>query len=345
MAGPKVRLGFSRAGTRMDEYLEWVKAADKAGADIIGFGDGQDLWIDPYVTLTLTAMHAPRSKVGPTVTNPVTRHPAVTAGAIATLQQASNGRAFLGIGTGLSALRNIGAKGASLAELEEYIRAVQGLTAGETVSYRGKPMRLSWNPPRVPVFPGVTGPKMLRMAGRVADGLIVGGGVSEGEKVQRQLAQARAGAEEAGRDMGELEVWWLTRVVPASSVEAGIDMMRDYLAGFGAHGFENPAVRAEAPKDILEKIEVLEREYRWDLHLAGQSAGEEVSINAALLERLGIKEWLAKRFAITGPPETCIAGLRELVDAGATNFIIPQVLPGPIESTRVLGETVFPAFR
>ena len=345
MASKKVQLGFSRAGTRLDEYLEWVKAADEAGADIIGFGDGQDLWVDPYVTLTLTAMHAKGAMVGPTVTNPVTRHPTVTAGAIATLQQVSGGRAFLGIGTGLSALRNIGQHGSTLRQLEEYTRAVQGLTAGETVTYEGQPLRLNWDPPRVPVFLGSTGPRMLRLGGRVADGVIVGGGVTDGEKVRKQMAHIQAGADEAGRDINDLEIWWLTRVVLAPSEAEGINMMRDYLAGFAAHGFQNPSVMAEAPPDVLDKIHVVEREYRWSEHLAHKPGGAGISHNAALIEELGIKEWLAGRFVITGPPERCIAGLEELVEAGATNFIIPQVLPDPIESTRGLGVKVFPAFR
>jgi 5,10-methylenetetrahydromethanopterin reductase len=345
MAGPNVQFGFSRSATRLDEYLEWVRVADEAGADIIGFGDGQDLWVDPYVTLTLTAANTSRARVGPTVTNPVTRHPAVTAGAIASLQQFSGGRAFLGIGTGLSALRNIGEKSATVAELEEYIRAVQGLTSGKTVEYRGESLRMNWDPPRVPVFVGGRGPRVLHMAGRVADGVIVGGGVTSGDTVRKLLGHIRAGADAAGRDMSELEIWWLTRVVLAPSEAEGTDMMRDYLAGFAAHGYQNPRTLAEAPTDVQEKIHMMERGYRWDEHLAHKPGDSGISFNAALLEEQGIKEWLAHRFVITGPPEHCVKGLRELVEAGAVNFIIPQVLPNPKGSTKALGEQVFPAFR
>ena len=64
-----------------------------------------------------------------------------------------------------------------------------------------------------------------------------------------------------------------------------------------------------------------------------------------LLESTGIKHWLAKRFVITGAPQDCINGLKELAGAGAYNHIIPQVLPGQVESTRLLGKHVFPAFR
>ena len=85
MAAPRVQLGFTRPVTEIKEYLDWVEAAEEVGADVIGLGDGQDLWLELYTTLALTAGKTKRARLGPTVTNPLTRHPAVTASAIATL--------------------------------------------------------------------------------------------------------------------------------------------------------------------------------------------------------------------------------------------------------------------
>jgi 5,10-methylenetetrahydromethanopterin reductase len=340
-----IELGFARAATDIKEYLAWVDLAEQMGADVIGFGDGQDLWTELFVTLSLAAARTKHAKLGAAVSNPLTRHPSVTAGALATLQHYTDGRAFHGIGTGLSALRNIHTRGARVGQLEEYVRAVRDLTAGRTATWHGEPLHLTWEPRPVPVWIGARGPRMLQMAGRSADGVIVGGGVTSGAVVKQLLAPIEAGAKESGRALADLDVWWLTRVVVAPSEEEGIDMMRDYLAGYAAHGFENPTNRAEVPPDILPKIEFMEQSYRWSEHLAGQAHPGEVSFNAQLLEDQGIKHWLAKRFVITGPPEHCINGLQELIEAGATKFMIPQVLPGPMESTRLLGEKVFPAFR
>lgn len=345
MTTPKVRLGFSRSSTDIQEFLAWVDLAEEVGADIIGFGDGQDLWNELYVTLALIAARTRNTLLGPCVSNPLTRHPGVTASALATLQSYSGGRAFLGIGTGLSALRNIGMHGATVAQVEDYVRAVRALTAGDTATFDGEALKISWTPQPVPVWVGARGPKMLRMAGRSADGAIVGGGVTEPDVVTRLLGHIGAGAGEAGRSVEDLDVWWLTRVLVAPSEAEGIDMMRDYLAGYAAHGFLNPTNRAEVPPDILPKIEFIEQHYRWNEHLAGQANPGTVSFNARLIEDQGIKHWLAARFVITGPPDHCVEGLQRLVEAGATNLIIPQVLPGPMESTRLLGERVFPAFR
>ena len=345
MTTPRVQLGFTRPVTEIKEYLDLVDAAEEVDADIIGLGDGQDLWLELYTTLALTAANTKRARLGPTVTNPLTRHPAVTASAIATLHQYTEGRAYLGISTGLSALRNIGMKAATTDEMEAYIRAVQGLTAGETVDWKGSKLKLSWKPKRVPVFVGGQGPRVLGMAGRVADGAIVGGGVTSPEKVRQMQGYVEAGAKQAGRKMQDLEMWWLVRVVVAPSVEEGINMMRDYLSGHGAHSYQAATTLAEAPPEVQEQIHVLEREYKWQEHLTGKIGPDGMTDNARLLERTGIKQWLANRFVITGPPEHCVAGLQRLVDAGAHNFMIPQVLPGHRESTRLLGETVFPAFR
>lgn len=345
MPSPKVQFGFARSATRLDEYLDWVKVADAVDPDLLSFGDGQDLWNEVYVTLTATAMRTRRARIGPNVTNPITRHPAVTAGAIASINQLSGGRAFLGIATGLSALRNIGKHAAKVQELEEYVRAVQDLTAGRPATWQGQQMKLNWGPQRVPVLVGARGANALRMAGRVADGVIVGGGVTTPEVIKTLQGQIEVGAKEAGRSLKDLEIWWLTRIVLAPSEEEGIDMMRDYLAGYAAHGFRGPAILAEAPPEVQEKIHIMEKGYNWSEHLRNEPGPEGISNNAALLEKQGIKRWLANRFVITGPPDHCISKLRALVGAGATNIIVPQVLPNPVLTARGIGEKLFPAFR
>ena len=206
-------------------------------------------------------------------------------------------------------------------------------------------MRIQWSPPRVPVFIGARGPKGLALAGRIADGVIVGGGVTSGDVIQKVLGQIRGGAQAAGRDMESLSLWFNTRVVVAKSQAQGIDDMRDYLSGHAAHSYHAPAILAEAPPAIQEQIHVMERGYKWDEHLIGKVGPDGMTDNARLLEKTGIKEWLAKRFVIIGTADECVAGLKELRDAGAINHIIPQVISNQKESTRLLGEHVFPKLR
>ena len=83
---------------------EYARRAEEAGWDGISVGDVQSASGDMYVAMTLAAMATERIKIGSDVTNPLTRHPVITAGAIASVQRVSDGRAVLGIGRGDSAL-------------------------------------------------------------------------------------------------------------------------------------------------------------------------------------------------------------------------------------------------
>ena len=118
MGDPSVKFATVSYAEDFSDFVRWVRAADAVGFDVIGYGDTQNLWGDLFVALTLAAEHTTRARVGPMVTNPMTRHPAVAACGMASIQQIAGGRAFYGVGTGDSALRNIGVRAATVAELE-----------------------------------------------------------------------------------------------------------------------------------------------------------------------------------------------------------------------------------
>src|ERR1019366_4775719 len=86
------------------------QAAEAEGFDGISFGDTQNLAADPFSGLCLVAAHTGRLRLMVGVTNPVTRQPAVTATAIATVQVESAGRAVLGVGRGDSSLGHLGSR-------------------------------------------------------------------------------------------------------------------------------------------------------------------------------------------------------------------------------------------
>ena len=112
-------------------------------------------------------------RIGTGVTNPVTRHPAVTAAAIAALHVESGGRAILGIGRGDSALAHIGREPARMRTYEGYVRDVRAYLEGESVDQRGFPSRLVWldqhDLPRVPIDMSCSGPRSIALAAQLAD--------------------------------------------------------------------------------------------------------------------------------------------------------------------------------
>ena len=111
-------------------------------------------------------------KLATGVTHPHLRHPAVTASALASLDELTGGRIILGIGTGDSALHTLGKQPRPLSEVKETVRVFRALTRGEEVEYEGARIRIPWSQHRIPVYVAATGPKSLELAGEIADGIV-----------------------------------------------------------------------------------------------------------------------------------------------------------------------------
>jgi 5,10-methylenetetrahydromethanopterin reductase len=121
--------------------------------------------MDIWVELALAGAATQRLLLGPGVTNPVTRHPAVTASAAATLHAETGGRAVLGLGRGDSAVTQLGMRPVAPAELERLLVAIQGYLRGVTVELDGVSSQIRWlaggRAPKVPVGVAATGPQAL----------------------------------------------------------------------------------------------------------------------------------------------------------------------------------------
>ncbi len=133
-----------------------------------------------YVTLAAVALATRSISIGPGITNPYTRHPGLTASAVATLDELSGGRAFLGLGAGGSltldplAIKRVGALGA----VRETIEVSRRLFAGETVTTSGKHVRLERAQlaaarADTEIWLAGRGPKMLALGGATCDGVLL----------------------------------------------------------------------------------------------------------------------------------------------------------------------------
>jgi 5,10-methylenetetrahydromethanopterin reductase len=160
-----------------------------------------------YAYLTLAAQHSHRLVLGTAVTNPLTRHPAITASAMATVDEISGGRAILGIGTGDRPLLALGLVPSPLAGLEEAITGIRALWRGAEVDLQGHHFTLRGAhlrfPARagIPVYISASGPKTLELAGRVADGVILLVGLFP-EAIAWAIDRIDAGVTAAGEDQG-----------------------------------------------------------------------------------------------------------------------------------------------
>ena len=213
-----VNLGVAIVSTNIQEYIQQVRMLDDAGIAMIGSGDSQALYHEQFIRTALAAEHSRQARVGTWITNPITRHPAVTAAAIATVDDIAPGRAFLGVGTGDSTVYNANLRPASLATLERFINTVRELHHAGVSRWRGKECYLGWPKRRIPIGMAVSGPRAMRLAGKIADIVWVCFGIQE-----EQIALARQylaeGAKEAGRSLSDIDVWWMVQFNIAESRE------------------------------------------------------------------------------------------------------------------------------
>ena len=121
--------GFAFPG----RVAELARRAEEWGFTGLLVADSQNLTADIWVELALAVAATSRLRLGPGVTNPVTRDVAVSACAAATLQAESDGRATLGFAQGDSALSQIGRNRLSVAEFERQLQILQAFLRGEEV--------------------------------------------------------------------------------------------------------------------------------------------------------------------------------------------------------------------
>ena len=162
-----------------------------------------------WVTLGAVAAATSSVEVGTGITNAYTRHPGMTAAAVATLDEASNGRAVLGIGAGgaltLTALAI--ERRAPITAMRELVETSRALWSGEVVDVDGvaggfRRARLGYGRPDIPIWLAGRGPRVMRLAGELADGFILS--FVHKELIGEHVAAIRGAAEEHGRPFPRL---------------------------------------------------------------------------------------------------------------------------------------------
>jgi 5,10-methylenetetrahydromethanopterin reductase len=321
------------------ELPDLVRQIETWGFEAIGVPDAHWLWPDCYVTLTQCALNSRRVQLGTFVTNPLTRHPAVTAGAIASINELSEGRAFLGIGTGDSAVYNVGRKAATVAQFRAALLAIKGFYTGET-RYEGKPVRQVWVKRPVPLYVCAEGPKTLRLAGELADGVIVGSGLTP-EVVHNAYERIREGAEAAGRRFEDLDIWFFAKTNVADDAGAAVDEIRMALAASANHAFRRTLEGKHIPPELHDPIEKLKAAYRPHEH---ELLGAE-KLHARLVDELGLKSYLAERFAIVGTVKDCLRQIERAAAAGVRKIFLGPITGNPTRVLQTFAQAILPQFR
>lgn len=308
-------------------------------AEAVGFTygwvfDSHVLWMEPYPLLTLMAANTLHMRLGTCVTNPAVRDPTVTASLLATLNLISGGRMDLGIGRGDSSRRVMGKKPTTLARMEQSVQQIKALAAGEEVEYEGERLTMPWaqKSATLPVWIAGYGPKVLEMAGRVADGVILQ--FADPDLIKWSLGIVHESARAAGRDPASIEVMAAAPVWVSDDLTEAREHVRWFPALVSNHVVDliNRYDPAELPQELTAYVR--NREGYNYLHHA-----EVGSDNGAF-----VSDEVVDRFCIVGSAEQHRHKLQQLIDAGVTQFNI-YLMSGDEEGTLdVYGREVVPAF-
>jgi 5,10-methylenetetrahydromethanopterin reductase len=302
--------------------LDCVDLAEETGLGGVWVGDSPVLWRELYVLLGAAAARTERIRLGPGVTNPVTRHLSVTASALMTLQELSGGRAALGLGLGASAVATVGAKPARLVELERAIGVLRELWAGAQVTdcYLTDGLAYGAAEPPIPVHIGASGPRMLELAGRIGDGCLAVVGLHP-----RQLEAARERIAAGGPRDGFEVTFWVPFAVAEDPAEAREDV-KSYVARSLRHPL--PAELTPLERETAERVR---EAYAYGQHLAPGAK------HARLVPDEIVEDW-----AVAGTPAECREQLErlDLREGERIGFVPMGRDPKPAQVRRLLEDVL-----
>lgn len=319
---PSPRLGLNRWDWRSPGQF----AASVARAEALGWDDAllptNPLTnFDTYVLLAGAATHTTRIRLAPFLDNPVLRHPAVLAGSITTVDAISGGRARLVLGVGDTAVRFLGLRPATVAELEAAVSLCRRFLAGDQVDVgAARPARLL-RPAPIPVEVAAGGPRTLRMAGGTADGVYLRVG-RDPMNLRSAVENLQAGAADAGRNLDDMAIGLVLHTITSQDPKEIAAISRSMAAGFYEYSpalFETPGIAWEGgPVEELKKSVTPDFHHARDLVAAGQ-------VVAFLPDRA------AEGFSLFGSPRDIADQLRAAIAAVGVkvDIVVPHPVPMP----------------
>jgi 5,10-methylenetetrahydromethanopterin reductase len=297
----------------VQEAVARARRAEALGFEAIFFADSQMNNVDPYQALALCAVNTKRIRFGTAVTNMVYRDPTITANSFATLNEISDGRAIIGMGTGDGPVYSLGRTATKLAEFENGLRVIRdllhdrGVNVPKSKERAGGNVQLKAGKRPVPIYISAEGPKTLRVAGRTCDGIILGTGF---DKQVTDWARQRVaeGANEEGRRLDDVDIMPAGMIVVDDDGNLARQRVRSRMANRAHHNF----------RLTMETVP------------EGEAAGiqrfmDNFDISKPIEERIDpnfVTEYLLERFTIAGTPAQCIAKVKRLEADGIRRILL-----------------------
>jgi 5,10-methylenetetrahydromethanopterin reductase len=315
----------------IDEIHQRARRAEELGYDGIFLGESHLSSIDSFQTLASCAMITKRVLLGIAVTNMVFRHPTVLAGAAASLNEISTGRAIVGLGTGDGPVYSQGLKATPLIEFEEGVRLIRRLVQGKPALFPTGKVGIGFtiNKP-APIYVSAEGPKGLQLAGRSADGVILGTGfdLSVYEWAKENI---RAGAAEAGRNESAIGIIAAGMLCVRGDGDEARKIVRNRIANRAHHNFR--FTLATVPPEELEGVNAFM---------------DGFDVMRPMEDRVDpdlVNDYLIQRFSIAGNPTECIERIEELKAAGVEHLMLTPARKVYGETVEAFATKVIPHFR
>jgi 5,10-methylenetetrahydromethanopterin reductase len=300
------------------EVVEFTKRVEAAGFDGVGFLDSQMIDRELFVTMALAGAATSRLKLITAVTNPVTRHVSVLANAATTVDDVAPGRVMVWIGRGFSAVNLAGVRQATTQHLRDSITQLRALMAGDWNALPGVESHMRSGGKSVPVYLAAEGPRTIRLAGEVADGLLLAA-TMEPERWKQARELVAEGAKAAGRNADDVAmcVGLLTCIRPTREQalrDAGplLSLRLDQPEWLAAHGIDTKGMRT--PRALHEL-------YPDPMHTEDQ----EAALAAAETVPMELRRQIADVLGMVGTPDDAIGRLRQLAAAGISEVFMRTV--------------------
>ena len=302
-----VRFGFGAViDVPLRDLARRAEEVERLGFDRFWLPD-ERLTRSVYPGLTVSALHTSKIGLGVAVTNPYSRNVALTAAAAATVDEISGGRFSLGFGAG-GGLGHYGIERKSPAvAVREAVEVVRLLLAGKPVDYEGKHIRMNHARldfkalRQVPIYIAARGPRLLALAGEIADGAIIGG-FAGAQGIAHAQAAIRGGLERAGRTWSDLNVVsWLYTCVADDAAAARRAVSRLVTTSL------------VTSRPVLESIGVdIPQALRDCLEASGWSVTPESIDSCSHL----LTDEILDAFSVAGTPEQCAKKLTRIARTG-----------------------------
>lgn len=306
-----LHIGPQRDFPPLAQFLAFARRAEDLGFDPLLFSDTVSLSHfhvrDPYTLLPLVAQATRRATLGTCVTNPLTRHLTVTANAMASLHDIAGGRTVLGIGSGDTAVYLLGKRAVPLPAMREALEVLRALLDGRPVRFEGQELRSNWRKPDLPIFLAADGPRTLELGGELADGIIVGAGLTP-EVLSWVGACVAAGEARAGRLEGSVPLW-VDGIVNFGEDRAPVrEATRPRMCTRANHNFRFGY--HAVPEEHLAGVKNFRENY------------DESDVGARTRNAERVTDYIIDRFGIVGTVAEVVARFEEVAAQGVETFLV-----------------------